>query len=76
MVGLGGVRPCGHDRLEGRLLGPEAPHLGVEGEGDLGFGRAIFEHRPHPRERLVGDGGRGGDTGDLAGVLAFSEALD
>ena len=76
MMGLGSVRPRCHDRLEGGLLGPEAPHLGVKGEGHLGLGRAFPEHRPHTRECRVRDGGGRGDPGYLAGVLALPEALD
>ena len=75
-MGLGAIGPGGHDRLEGRAVGPEPAHLVVEAERHLPFGHALAEQRAHGGEGLVGDARRLGHALDLAGVLDPPEPLD
>jgi hypothetical protein len=52
VVGEAAVRTGGDDALEARPLGPQATHLGVEGQREGGLGGLVGQQREHVRERL------------------------
>ncbi len=74
-VGLRRVRARCHDGLEGSVLGPQAAHGGVEGEGHLVLAPALSEQWKHLAQRGVGDGGGTLHAGQLSFVLHLPQRL-
>src|SRR5580658_4990817 len=64
VVRLGRVLAGGDDRLEGRALGPAAPHCRVELQGEVLLGDPLAHEREHLEQRGVGDGGGTLHAGD------------
>ncbi len=76
MVGLGRVGSAGHDGLERGPARPQAPHLEVEAPTEGLLGQAATQLGAEAVEGLVGDAGRLGQAGELAGVLDPAQPFD